>query len=88
MRTDLWGLRKGILIVCFLLSKFEQRSLNEQRLRVDGDIFYTDKKMPFQKYRDTCGRGLISNSWLSVGILFGHLFGNGNNYMVSRERQV
>ena len=28
MRTDLWGQQKGILIVCFLLSKFEQRSLN------------------------------------------------------------
>ena len=28
MRTDLWGSSKGILIVCFLLLKFEQRSLN------------------------------------------------------------
>ena len=35
---DIWGSRKGILIVCFLLSKFEQRSLNvAERLRVDGD---------------------------------------------------
>ena len=41
----------------------------QQRLRVDGDIFenaprvdayifYTDKKMRFRKYPDTCGRGL------------------------------
>ena len=36
---DLRGSRKGVLIVCFLLSKFEQRSLNQQRLCVDGDIF-------------------------------------------------
>ena len=28
MATDLWGLSEGILIVSFLLSKFEQRSLN------------------------------------------------------------
>ena len=28
MRTELWGQQKGILIVFFLLSKFEQRSLN------------------------------------------------------------
>ena len=28
MRTDLWGQQKCILIVCFLLSKCEERSLN------------------------------------------------------------
>ena len=55
MRTDLWGSRKEILIVCFLLSKCEQRSLNaatsscgrgyfENAPRVDADIFYTDEK--------------------------------------------
>ena len=27
MRTDLWGSLEGILLVCFLLSKFEHRSL-------------------------------------------------------------
>ena len=50
MRTDLWGQQKGILIVCFLLSKFEQRSLNvaasscgrgyfENAPRVDANLF-------------------------------------------------
>ena len=39
MRTDLWGSCKGILIARFLLSKFEQRSLNVAAFRVDGDLF-------------------------------------------------
>ena len=71
MRTDLWGSRKDILIVCFLLSKFEQRSLNAAasscgrgyfRKRSScgrGYLFIRIKKMRFQKYPDTCGRGLI-----------------------------
>ena len=70
MRTDLWGSRKDILIVCFLLSKFEQRSLNAAasscgrgkfRKRSScgrGYFFIRIKKMRFQKYPDTCGRGL------------------------------
>ena len=39
MRTDLWGSRKGILIVWFLLSKLEQRSLNVAASSCGGDTF-------------------------------------------------
>ena len=60
MRTDLWGSRNGILFVFFLLSKFEQRSLNAAASScgrgyfrnvslVDADIFYADKKDAFSK---------------------------------------
>ena len=38
MRTDLWGIREGFLLVCCLLFKSEHRSLHEQCLRVDGNI--------------------------------------------------
>ena len=31
----------------------------ENAYRVDADLFHTDKKDPFSKYLDTCGRGLI-----------------------------
>ena len=46
--TDLWGSRKGILIVCFLLSKFEQRSLNAAASSCGGGYF---------RKRSSCGRG-------------------------------
>ena len=36
-------------------------------LRVNADIFYTDKKMLFQRYSDMCGRGL---SHTSPGLAF------------------
>ena len=58
MRTDLWGSRKGILILCFLLSKFEQKfecssffvwtGIFSKTLLVWTRIFfYTDKKDAF-----------------------------------------
>ena len=70
MRSDLWGSRKGILIVCFLLSNFEQWSLNAEasscgrgyfrkRFSCGRGYFYVRiKKIRFQEYPDTCGRGL------------------------------
>ena len=47
MRTDLWGQQKGILIVCFLLSKFEQRSLNVAASSCGRGYF---------RKRSSCGR--------------------------------
>ena len=70
MRKDLWGSSKGILIVFFLSSKFEQRSLNVAASSCGrgyfrkcfscgrGYFFIRIKKMRFQKYPDTCGRDL------------------------------
>ena len=50
MRTDLWGSCKGILIVCFLLSKFEQRSLNAAASSCGrGYFFIRIKKDAFSK---------------------------------------
>ena len=61
MRTELWGSCKGISIVCFLLSQFEERGLNPKRVFVWTEIFsktllvwtrisfYTDKKDAFSK---------------------------------------
>ena len=79
MRSGFRGSHKGILIVCFLLSKFEQRSLNVAasscgrgyfRKRSScrhGYIFIRIKKMRFQKYPDTCGRGLSQcDKWLLI----------------------
>ena len=44
MRTDLWRSRKGILSVCFLLSKHEKRSLNAAASSCGrGYQFYADK---------------------------------------------
>ena len=73
MRTDLWGSRKDIWIVCFLLSNFEQRSLNaavsfvwtgdifENTLRVDADIFYTDKgRCVFKNIRISVDEALVN----------------------------
>ena len=34
-----------------------------------GRFFYTDKKMRFQKYPDTCGRGLKNLTNLSMNII-------------------
>ena len=48
MRTDLWGSSKGILIVCFLLLKFEQRSLNGVASSCGRGYF---------RKRSSCGRG-------------------------------
>ena len=50
MRTDLWGSRKDILIVCFLLSKFEQRSLNAAVSSCGRGCF---------RKRSSCGRGYL-----------------------------
>ena len=46
--------------ICFSVNAVAEGNLyvsaeENQRLRVDRDIFYT---MHFQKYPDTCGRGL------------------------------
>ena len=48
MRTYLWGSRKGILIVSFLLSKFEQQSLNVAVSSCGRGSF---------RKRSSCGRG-------------------------------
>ena len=47
MRTDPWGQQKGILIVCFLLSKFEQRSLKVAASSCGRGYF---------RKRSSCGR--------------------------------
>ena len=69
MRTDPWGSHEGILLVCFLLSKLEQRSLKvaassrgrgyfrKRSLCGRGYFFIRIKKMRFQKDPDTCGQG-------------------------------
>ena len=60
---DLWGSRKGILIVCFIFSKLQQRSSNaaasscgrvifDNAPRVDADIFNTDKKDAFSFFKN------------------------------------
>ena len=66
MRTGLLGSCMGIMIVCFFYRSWNSRVCMEQRLRVDRDvienaimdtdILYTDKKMSFENYSDTCGR--------------------------------
>ena len=48
MRTDLRGQQKGILIVCFPLSKFKQRSLNVAASSCGRGFF---------RKRSSCGRG-------------------------------
>ena len=74
MRTELWGSLKGILIVCLLLSKLEERSFSPKSVFVWTGIFSKTlllwtwiffiriKKMRFQKYPDTCGRGLSDDN--------------------------
>ena len=67
-----WGSRDGILPLCFLLLKFENQSLHvaaswcgrgsiRKRSSCGREYFLIRiKKMRFQKYPDTCGRGLRS----------------------------
>ena len=64
------GITQGHFECCFLLSKLEQRSLNvaasscgqeyfRKRCSCGRRYFFIRiKKMRFQKYPDTCGRGL------------------------------
>ena len=52
MPTDLWGQQKGILIVCFLLSKFEQRNLNVAASSCGRGYF---------RKRSSCGRESFEN---------------------------
>ena len=48
MRTDLWGSHEGILLVCFLLSKLEQRKLKVAASSCGRGYF---------RKRSSCGRG-------------------------------
>ena len=48
MRTHLWGSREGILLVCFLLSKFEHRSVLVLASSCGRGSF---------RKRSSCGRG-------------------------------
>ena len=69
---DLWGSHKGILILCFLLLKVEQRSLNiaastygwgyfENAPHVDtNNILIRITKDALSKDLDRCGGGLNS----------------------------
>ena len=70
MRTDLWGQQKGILIVCFLLSKFKQRSLNvaassrgrgyfRKRSSCGRGYFYTDERYVFKIIRIRMDEALV-----------------------------
>ena len=60
MRTDLWGSRKGILIVCFLLSKFEKRSLNAAASSCGRGYF---------RKRSSCGYGYSYRvRWVNLGV--------------------
>ena len=59
MRTDLLGSRKDISIVFCRLLKFVQQSLNVAASSCGRGYFYIRiKKIRFQKFPDTCGRGL------------------------------
>ena len=50
MRTDLWRSHEGILLVCFLLSKLEQRSLKVAASSCGRRYF---------RKRSSCGRGYL-----------------------------
>ena len=71
----LWGSHEDTLLVCFLLSKLEQRSLKvaasscgrgyfQKRSSCGrGYFFIRIKKMCFQKDPDMCGQGLNRSGW-------------------------